>query len=160
VTTGQPATTGRSVVVFSDSVRGDRDAIARALQSLAGITSVIATADARTGALDPDEAANAEAIAFDALGLAVIARDPSTLAPTVAGDGAPSGPIVAVEPERVLYAIEAPQPAVGQPLVDDEAFTWGLRATGVDTTTATGSGIRLAVLDTDWISSTPTSRGA
>jgi subtilisin len=148
VTTGQPATTGRSVVVFSDGVRGDREAIARALRSLAGITSVLGTADARTGALDPDEAANAEAIAFDALGLAVIARDPSTLAPPVAAEGTPSGPIVAVEPERVLYAIEAQEPAVAPPIVDDEAFTWGLRAVGVDTTTATGAGIRVAVLDT------------
>jgi subtilisin len=148
VTTGQPATTGRSVVVFSDGVRGDREAIARALRSLAGITSVIGTADARTGALDPDEAANAEAIAFDVLGLAVIARDPSALPRTVAAEGAPSGPIVAVEPERFLYAIEAQEPAVGQPVVDDEAFTWGLRATAVDTTTATGGGVRVAVLDT------------
>jgi len=60
-----PETTGRSVVVLSDAVRGDRDAIAAALRSLADIASVVGTADDPAG-LDPDAAAAADAIAFDA----------------------------------------------------------------------------------------------
>ena len=41
----EPETTGRSVVVFADDVRGNRDAIAAALQSVAGVTNVAGAAD-------------------------------------------------------------------------------------------------------------------
>ena len=143
-----PETTGRSVVVFGDALRGDRDAIAAALRSLADITRVVGTADDPTGALDPDAAAAADAIAFDALGVAVIARDPSTLTTMARAAAAPGGEIVAVEPERVMHAIAVERPDVAARFADDDAFTWGLRATGVDVSGATGRGIRLAVLDT------------
>jgi subtilisin family serine protease len=53
-----------------------------------------------------------------------------------------------VEPERVMHAIAVERPGLAAQLADDDAFTWGLRATGVDTTSATGRGIRVAVLDT------------
>jgi subtilisin len=144
---GEPApeTTGRSVVVFSDDLRGDRDAIAAALRSLAGVTRVLAGIDDLTGALEPDEPA---AIVFDALGVAVVARDPGELTATVRSAGATDGKIVAVEPERVMHAIAVERPGVAAQFTDDNAFTWGLRATGVDTTSATGRGIRVAVLDT------------
>ncbi len=48
----EPETTGRSVVVFSDEVRGDREAMAAALRSLAGVTDVAGAADADEGGLD------------------------------------------------------------------------------------------------------------
>ncbi|MGH2900682.1 MAG: hypothetical protein ACRDMZ_18550, partial [Solirubrobacteraceae bacterium] len=102
----EPKTTGRSVVVFGDDVCGDRDAIASALRALAGVTGVN-TADFRAEPLDPAAAAEAEAITFDALGIAVVARDPGTLSSALAADGVPAGAIVAIEPEHVLYAIEA-----------------------------------------------------
>lgn len=120
-------TTGRSVVVFADGVRGDGAAIAEALRSIA---------------------ADAGAITFAALGIAVVAVDPSALTGAIATNGTPSGPIVAVEPERVMHAIKTEEPAATAPFTDDAQFTWGLRATGVDTTSATGSAIRVAVLDT------------
>ncbi len=138
-------TTGRSVVVFADGVRGDTDAIAVALRAIAGIATVVEATDERV--LDPD-GPPAEAIAFSALGIAVVAIDPSVLTATLATNGATSGPIVAVEPERVLHAIETDKPATQARFADDELFTWGLRATGADTTDATGSGIRVAILDT------------
>lgn len=144
----EPQTTGRSVVVFGDDVRGDRDAISATLRSLPGVTTVIRTGDYRAGALDPDQAAAAEAIAYDALGVAVVAVEPGALRTSVASAQAPDGPIVAVEPERVMRAIYDEAPATTARFADDEAFTWGLRATGVDASGATASGIRVAVLDT------------
>jgi subtilisin len=122
-------TTGRSVVVFADDVRGDTVAVAAALRSLAGTEG-------------------ADAISFDALGVAVVAVDPTALAATIAADGAARSAIVAVEPERVMHAISVEEPAAAARFADDAQFTWGLRATGVDATSATGSGIRVAVLDT------------
>ena len=149
---GEPvpaATTGRSVLVFSEDVRGNRGAVDEALRSLAEMTTVVATSDFDDRALDADRAAAADAIVFDALGVAVVARDPGELAATIAARGGGGGAILAVEPERVLYAIaveEEPPAAAG--FTDDEEYTWGLRATGVDVATATGEGIRIAVLDT------------
>ncbi len=143
--TPPPGTTGRTVVVFSEDVRGDRDALERALRSFAGITRVIGTSDFRAGAIDPAAAAGAEAIAFDALGVAVIAREARGLT-LASAPGAGQGAIVAVEPERVLHALQ--QPEAPPRFVDDAQFTYGLRATGVDRTAATGRGIGVAVLDT------------
>lgn len=143
-----PQTTGRSVVVLADDVRGDRDAMTATLRSLAGVTSVVRAADYREGAPDPGDPTAGEAIAFDALGLAVVARDPAALAASVASAQAPEGQIVAVEPERVMRAISVEGPAAAARFVDDAAFTWGLRATGIDATGATGSAVRVAVLDT------------
>ena len=144
----EPRTTGRSVVVLSDDVRGDRDAIAAALRSLSGVSSVVSAADYRARALDLDAAGDRQAIAFDTLGIAVVALDPGALSASVASAGERQPAIVAVEPERVMYAIEAePLPGAAR-FADDDAFTWGLRATGADLADATGRGIRVAVLDT------------
>jgi len=136
-------TTGRSVVVFADDVRGDTVAIAAALRSIAGVSRIAGTLE--TGMLDPDEAALAEAITFNALGVAVVKADPRRLRGAIAISGTSNGPIVAVEPERIMRAIAH---SASAHFSDDEQFTWGLRATGVDTTSATGSAIRIAILDT------------
>ena len=144
----EPQTTGRSVVVFGDDMRGDREAITARLRSFAGITSVVRAGDYREGALDADAAAGAEAIAFDALGVAVVGIDPGALTASVASAQASDGQILAIEPERVMRAIAEPAPAASARFADDDAFTWGLRATGADATRATGRVIRVAVLDT------------
>jgi subtilisin family serine protease len=149
-----PQITGRSVVVFSDAVRGDRAAIEQALRSLADIASVVATSDFDDGALGGERTANAEAILFDALGLAVVSRGPDELAASLSRMSASDASIVTVEPERVMHAIADP-PADPDPsaepaatFTDDDAFTWGLHATAVDATSATGAGRKIAVLDT------------
>jgi subtilisin family serine protease len=144
---GAPQTTGRSVVVFSDDVRGDRDAIAAALRSLAGVTDVAGAADYVADGADLDVAQDGRAITFDTLGIAVVALDPATLTASVAsapGDGA----IVAVEPERVMHAISVDVPGDAAQFADDDRFTWGLHATKTDSSSATGRGVRVAVLDT------------
>ena len=142
----EPQTTGRSVIVFSDEVRGDRDAIAATLQSVSGVRSVVSSTDYRD--LDLDAAVGDRAIAFETLGIAVVALDPGELTASVAAAGAAQAAIVAIEPERIMYAIEAEPPGDGAQFADDDEFTWGLRATGADTASATGRGIRVAVLDT------------
>jgi subtilisin family serine protease len=75
-------------------------------------------------------------------------RDPSELAASLATQHAEGAAIVTVEPELVLHAIAVEEPVATAEFSDDDAFTWGLRATGVDASTATGAGIRIAVLDT------------
>lgn len=140
----QPQTTGRSVVVFGDGVRGDAAAITALLRSMAAVTRIVRTAASADGMPEGDEQAGAEAIVFDALGVAVVAVPPGALTAAIPAGGV----IVAVEPERVMRAIAVDRPAVAAQFADDDAFTWGLRATRVDTTDATGSGVRVAVLDT------------
>ena len=141
-------TTGRSVVVLSDGVRGDRGAAEQALRTLAGLTTIVNTADVRAGSVGQDEALAAEALTFETLGIAVVARDPAALQAARERDGSLGDAIVSIEPELVLYAIEAEPAKPGARLEDDADFTWGLHATAVDVTGATGRGIRVAVLDT------------
>jgi subtilisin family serine protease len=143
-----PEVTGRSVVVFSDDARGKRDAILAALQSLAEVTNLIESSDADHATLRAGGLAASDAITFGALGLAVVARKPDELAAALERTQASSSSISAVEPERVLHAIVVEEPEATADFTDDDEFTWGLRATGVDTTQATGEGIKLAVLDT------------
>lgn len=164
-----PQTTGRSVVVLSDAVRGDGPAITEALWSLAEVTTIVRTSELDGRALSGEDIADAAALVFDALGLAVVARGPDELAASRSRMGATDASIVTVEPERVMHAIAAddpqpepepdppdpdPDPESGQEpepaaaFSDDDAFTWGLHATAVDVTKATGAGVRIAVLDT------------
>jgi subtilisin family serine protease len=142
----EPETTGRSVVVFSDEVRGDREAMAAALRSLAGVTDVAGAADYREGGLDA--AQEGQAITFDTLGIAVVALDPDAVTASVASTPGGDGPIIAVEPERIMHAISVDVPQDAAQFADDDDFTWGLRATKTDTSGATGRGVRVAVLDT------------
>lgn len=58
------------------------------------------------------------------------------------------GPIAMVEPERTVYAISTPAPDEAPSGTGDDAFTWGLQAINAHESTATGAGIRVAVLDT------------
>jgi len=141
-------TTGRSVVAFGDDVGGSRDLIGETLRSIAGIANVVLASDHRAGAPEPDAAAGAEAIVFDTLGVALVAREPSALAASISSAGAPGAAIVAVEPERVMHAIAVEDTVAAAQFADDDAFTWGLRATAVDASSATGRANRGAILDT------------
>lgn len=167
--------TGRYLVVFSDEVQGDPQAMTEALQTMAGVSAVATTRDFEGGALDPEQSEGAEAMVFAELGVAVVAADPADPAARTTLQADPR--ILSVEPERILYVIEdAPLSleyvrgyrdgvahlydqlaAKAEPDGDDLAgagfgdnalTTWGIEATRAATSTRSGVGVRVAVLDT------------
>jgi subtilisin len=119
------ATTGRSLVLFED---GAAAAGIEAVQAATGLEVVLAQA------------------LFELLGVAVVDASPAQLEQAGA-----SAAIVAVEAERVVYALEVgPGPiSEAEPAdVDETEATWGLQATNVLSSSRTGGGIGVAVLDT------------
>jgi subtilisin len=171
------ATTGRYVVVMSDQVQGDQAAIADALQSVAGVKSIANTRDFEASALDVDQAAGADATVFAELGIAVVAAPDADQMTSIMSAAATDPRVIAVEPERLLYAITDPAPLgvdylrgysdaaahlygqvsgsqgksgveVAAQFEDTSALTWGLEATKVPTSNRTGHGVPVAVLDT------------
>jgi subtilisin len=173
----QVSPTGRYVMVFNDDVHGNDAATAEALRSVAGVTNIASTRDFAAGVLDVEQANAADATVFAELGVAVVAANPDQ-ATRLATAGAADARIVAVEPERILYAIaEAPSLSssyllgyrdavthlcdqaiasapettrvdTGPEFVDTPALTWGLQATKAATSSRTGQGTSVAVLDT------------
>lgn len=170
--------TGRYIVVFDDDVHGDPGAITEALESVAGVRNVASTRDFESGALDLDRVESADATVFAALGVAVVAADPSRRAGMAAVAEADAR-IVAVEPERILRAIEdrpvsleyargfrdgvsglydhlsahgsagvALDAAGPSGFTDNAAFTWGLQACGAAISPHTAADVAVAVLDT------------
>ena len=159
--------TGRHVVVFSDDVAGADDAIA-ALKEIAGVYRPAVSRDYDGG----DPPADADAVIFERLGVAVVSADPDR-----AGDLARAvedARVLAVEPERILYAIDERPPsleymrgfrdgvsclydqlkagwaddAAESGFSDNDSFTWGLQATRASDSSQTGADIAVAVLDT------------
>jgi subtilisin family serine protease len=119
-------TTGRSLVLFED---GAAAAGIEAVQEATGLEVAPAHAGGEF---------------FETLGVAVVEVPPAQLAQAEA-----SAAIVAVEPERVVYALEAtPSAPEAAAVVDEAQATWGLQASNVVNSGRTGQGIRVAVLDT------------
>ncbi|MBJ7288771.1 S8 family serine peptidase [Williamsia sp.] len=170
--TGEGAT-GRRIVVFAP---GDGNAsYASTLRQVAGMTSVASTTDFVGQALDIEQTRSAQATIFAELGVAVVDADADQ---AVALDAMCSedGAIRSIEPERVqrIRTNEPPatsadylrgyrdgvtdlsqrlggtttSAAAAGPIIDTDQFTWGLIATGVSTSGATGAGVKVAVLDT------------
>lgn len=170
-------TTGRYLVVMSDDVHGDEAAIKEILRSAAGVTNIASTSDFQASALDIEQTTTADATLFTELGIAVITIDPSRVV-SMSTATTEDRRIIAIEPERILHAITQPQPlpidylqgyrdavdhlyermAKGGPVetdleavaqfIDTPALTWGLQATKVSTSSRSGQGISVAVLDT------------
>ncbi len=167
--------TGRHVVVFSDDVTADVDAAIDALKAIAGVERPVLSSDYAGGAegLRGDPSAPADAVIFARLGVAVVNADTARtgdLAERAAGDAR----ILAVEPERILYAIDerplsleyvrgfrdgvsclydqlkagGADDAAEPGFSDDDSFTWGLQATQASVSSQTGADIAVAILDT------------
>lgn len=170
------STTGRYVVVLSDEVHGDQAAIAETLRSVAGVASIASTTDFEASALDIDQTRAADATVFAELGIAVVAAEPDLVA-SISAVAARDSRIVAIEPERILYVITDSGPLsvdylrgyraavthlyeeatnglgktaleVAARFADAPHSTWGLQATGVSTSSLSGQGVSVAVLDT------------
>ncbi|HWC10159.1 MAG TPA: S8 family serine peptidase, partial [Acidimicrobiales bacterium] len=170
---GEP--TGRVIVVLSNQVQGDPGAIGDAMRSVAGVRDIASSLDYAASGLDVAEASRADATVFPALGVAVLPADAAQLA-SLDTALAEDPRVLAVEPERVLYVRGEPTGvsleyvrgfrdgvadlyeklsgaedgvvAVAARFADTKEMTWGLQATRADTSTLTGEGIRVAVLDT------------
>jgi subtilisin len=108
-------TTGRYLVLMREDAGA---AGVRALQSATGM-SITNTANMTEGAVSAETLAGADAVYFDQINIAVVNAPPTrvrTLEAAVADD---SNPILAVEPERIMYALETGL-GVGQaPMTED-----------------------------------------
>ncbi|GAA1896904.1 S8 family serine peptidase [Williamsia serinedens] len=168
--------TGRRLVVFGDAA--GESGYADVLRRVAGLTEVASTADFGDRVVDHTQTARAQATVFADLGVAVVAADDdqaSALAANCSADGdilavepervhsirtAGTG---VPDADRAAYLRGysdgvadlaarlggvATTALATQAFADTDEFTWGLLATGVSTTGATGSGVRVAVLDT------------
>lgn len=176
-------TTGRYIVTFRDEAVTEGLAL---LNDQAGIWGLANAADFAESALDLNQLEAAGGGVFPTLGVAVVSLDEGALSSimTVAGE---DSAILAVEPERIFYAIGEGLPpdylrgyrdavnhlyekATAAELIegefgaetcfaDDAQSTWGLKATKVLTSRYTGQGMRVAVLDTGMDLQHPDFRG-
>ncbi len=114
----QPGTTGRWLVLFGEGVEAVR-AGTRALTDTAGLR-VASAADFGGGAIEAAVLQQDQAIVFPQLGVAVVSAPPAQLR-TLSVRAAEEIGILAVEPERIVYAIDenwpirpaVPQPGIG-----------------------------------------------
>ena len=147
--------TGRLLVLLSD---GPLRASVAALRRAAG-PRIATTLDVRSGALRPEDVAGADAVLFQRLGVALVnvdPRDAERAARIRVAAEENAARILAVEPERRVHAYAARaakpprrgSPGAPAPAGSETEFPWGLQATGVPFTKATGKGVKVAVLDT------------
>jgi subtilisin family serine protease len=166
--------TGRHVVVFSDDVTADLDNAFDALKAIAGVYRPALSTDYYAGGADSgDPSAPADAVIFERLGVAVVSPDPAA-AGNLAERAEADARILAVEPERILYAIDerplsleyvrgfrdgvsclydqlkagGPDDAAEPGFSDNDSFTWGLQATLASISSQTGADVAVAILDT------------
>ncbi|NJM59577.1 MAG: S8 family serine peptidase [Oscillatoriales cyanobacterium RU_3_3] len=164
------ATTGRYIITFRD------DAVAEGLDLLndqAGISGLASAADFPESALDSSQIESSAGAVFPTLGVAIVSPDEGAISNIMTATGEDSA-ILAVEPERIFYAIgdglsaeylqgyrdavnhlyekaistEAAGIAAKNCFADDTESTWGLKATKAITSQLTGKDIKIAVLDT------------
>jgi len=171
-TASNEETTGRYIVTFQDGATPEGIA---ALRDVAGISALPDARDFADSAMDSSELDAAGGGTFPTLGVAVVSMDDLALSGVmnIAGGGSA---ILAIEPERIYYAIEeglsseylkgyrdavnhlyeqskAEQAPGDKELAalafrDDAQSTWGLKATKVINSCGGGRGINVAVLDT------------
>ncbi|MEG4352333.1 S8 family serine peptidase [Microcoleus sp. LAD1_D5] len=163
-------TTGRYIITFRD------DAVIEALDLLndqTGITGLANAADFPDSALDLSQIEAAGGAVFPTLGVAVVSLDEGGFSSIMTSVGENSA-ILAIEPESTFYAIsdglsadylrgyrdavdnlyekatntEVADIQKQECFADDSEFTWGLKATKAMKSLLSGSGIKVAVLDT------------
>ena len=162
--------TGRQVVVLAP--KSGRTNPARALATIAGFSNVARSKDFEFQAVSMSEANDADATVFDELGVAVVSADPDQRSALIAA-AAEGDVVLSVEPELIHHALtvtdyargyhdgvsdlyerlngnngSAGSTALAAVPVDNDQFTWGVQATRVSTSSRTGRGVRVAVLDT------------
>lgn len=104
----EPGTTGRYLVLFRE------DAVQSGVSALSGLmgASFASASDFEGGAVDATVLDQASALVFGDLGVAVVDVPPEQLSLMSAMASEQSG-ILAIEPERIVYALEMPFPVAG-----------------------------------------------
>jgi subtilisin family serine protease len=167
---------GRYVVVLADGVHGDEKAMSAALRSLAGVSTLTSVRDFADGAVNMEQARDADALLLPTLGLALMSAEPDQMA-SLAAAASEDEQIEAIEPEQTHHVLTQPEVLAAEYLrgyrdaaaelyehahdrngtataeepaqfVDTPAFTWGLQATRVQTSHSSGRGVPVAILDT------------
>ena len=169
--------TGRQVVVLAPKT-GRADP-ARALATIAGFSNIARSKDFESQAVSMREANDAEATVFDELGVAVVSSDPDQRSALLAA-AAEGDVVLSVEPELIHHVLTVTDYARGYHdgvsdlygrlngdngssgstalaalPIDNDEFSWGLQTTRVCTSSRTGRGVRVAVLDTGFDVSHP-----
>lgn len=139
-------TTGRYLVLLED------DSVVAGAREMTRVAGIRAWNTADVGAVE--SAGDLDGVILHELGVAVVTADASQVRALAQAASEP-GPITLIEPERTVFAIDPSAPAVVAAEVDETTFTWGLQAVGAPNSTATGEGIRVAVLDTGFDLSHP-----
>jgi subtilisin family serine protease len=130
-------TTGRYLVTLEDHAMGNaHEVLGRTMQ-------VDETISVEGAAVAVAEQPADQAILFERLGVAVVTAPPNR-AEQIGVAAAEDKDIAHFEPERFVYTCDAPA-AGGNGEAD---FTWGLKAIGAESTSFTGEGVEVAVLDT------------
>ncbi len=110
---GQPETTGRYLVLLRED---DVDAGIQALYNTAGISGVARARDFEDNAVIPERVKDTDTVVFDGLSVAVAPLNPEQFHSLSVACGS-SQPVLAVEPERVVYALaDVGLPKLGQPI--------------------------------------------
>jgi subtilisin family serine protease len=106
-----PGTTGRYLVLLrQDAIKS----AAKTLRDTAGLKTT-STADFEESAVAGEHLAEAEAFIFEDLGVAVVNTPPEQIK-SLSAAAAEDSAILAVEPERIVYALRAAAPAFAPPV--------------------------------------------
>lgn len=170
------ATTGRFVVTFREGAHTEAMAALKKHGGVTK-ARMMTSADFGQNGVDMAQFPDAGGVVFEHIGIAVVNIDPNA-ALAMAQDAGEGSAILAIEPEGYMYALsELPSltldylrgfrdaadslysaankreselggAEVTAAFVDTAALTWGLQATKVATSSFSGNGIKLAILDT------------
>jgi subtilisin family serine protease len=144
----QQGGTGRYLILLEE---GAGDEGIREMTRIAGLRCAN-TADL-AGSSGASVFAQSDGLLYYDLGVAVVTAAADQVEALTRAIGEP-GPIAMVESERTVFALES-APAATATEVDESTLTWGLQAIGAADSSATGSGVRVAVLDTGFATQHP-----
>ncbi|MEM6683324.1 MAG: S8 family serine peptidase [Pseudomonadota bacterium] len=135
---GAPVPTGGYVVTVKETVSDSYDYVASAIQKL--------TSEFNVNKMAADsEIGDSGLVSVDDFKLAYVEGQASEMVQAVANSLRAEDEIEDVRPEFYLFGDDA----AAQPQFSDTAVsTWGVEAVGANLSAATGSGVKLAVLDT------------
>lgn len=137
-TINKPATTGRLLVLFEE---GATEAGAKLLQDAGGLG--VSMADGTAGGTVNQNLENSAAVVYPKLGVAVIEADSDQVNSINSASSGAGFPILTMELEQIVEV--EPLPGIQQ---ESQSATWGLVETNVIQSPYSGTGIKVAILDT------------